>query len=89
MLYKIESNNRNWLKKLEKVDPKPNYLVNSINHITSYNISLEESERVNLPKLINKWRDEKQENRKLKTDSLLFDNIFFQPLKQKLLLENS
>ena len=77
MLYKIESNNRNWLKKLERVDPKPNYLVNSINRITSYNVGLEELERVNPPKLIDKWRDKKQENGKLKTDSLLFNDIFF------------
>ena len=81
VLYKIKSNNRNWLKKLERADPKPNYLVNSINYITSYNIGLEEPERVNLPKLVDKWRDKKQENGKLKIDFLLFNNIFFQLLK--------
>ena len=54
MLYEIKSNNRNWLRKLERVDPKPNYLVNSINCITSYNVGLEELERVNLPKFIDK-----------------------------------
>ena len=54
MLQEIKSENRNWLKKLERADPKPNYLVNSINYITSYNVGLEGSERVNPPKLIDK-----------------------------------
>ena len=89
ILQEIKSENKNQLKKLERVDLKPNYLVNSINYIISYNVSLEESERVNLPKFVNEWRDKKQENGKLKIDSLLFNNIFFQLLKQFFFLENS
>ncbi|KAF2193587.1 hypothetical protein K469DRAFT_789446 [Zopfia rhizophila CBS 207.26] len=84
-----ESENKNWLKKLKRADPKPNYLVNSMNRITSYNVGPEESKRVNPPELLDEQMDEKPENGKVKKDSSLFYDISFQPLKRKLLLENS
>ena len=51
MSQEIKNKNRNWLEKLERVDPKHNYLVNFINCIISYNIGLEGLERVNLLKI--------------------------------------
>ncbi|KAF2176644.1 hypothetical protein K469DRAFT_812757 [Zopfia rhizophila CBS 207.26] len=84
-----ESENKNWLEKLKRADPKPNYLANSMNHTTSYNVGLEGSKRVNPPELLDERRDEKPENGKVKKDSSLFDDTFFQPLKRKLLSENS
>jgi len=59
VLQKIENENKNWLEKLKRADPKPDYLVNTINYITNYNVGLEELKRVNLPKLVGKWRDKK------------------------------
>ncbi|KAF2185424.1 hypothetical protein K469DRAFT_687787 [Zopfia rhizophila CBS 207.26] len=69
-----ESENKNWLKKLKRADPKPNYLVNSMNRTTSYNVGPEKSKRVNPPELLDERMDEKPENGK--------------PLKRKLLSEN-
>ncbi|KAF2174804.1 hypothetical protein K469DRAFT_685400 [Zopfia rhizophila CBS 207.26] len=70
-----ESENKNRLKKLKRADPKPNYLVNSMNRTTSYNVGPEKSKRVNPPELLDERMDEKPENGK--------------PLKRKLLSENS
>ncbi|KAF2180266.1 hypothetical protein K469DRAFT_693424 [Zopfia rhizophila CBS 207.26] len=83
----IASENRNWLEKLKRPDLTSDNLVTSINLVTSYNLGLKGSKRINKPGHSDEWRDQKQEEGKVKTDSLLFDGIPFQSLKRKLLLE--
>jgi hypothetical protein len=54
ILQEIKSKNKNWLEKLKRADPKPDYLINFINYIISYNIGLKGSKKINLLKLVNK-----------------------------------
>jgi DNA ligase-4 len=84
-----ESENRNWLAKLKGPDPTSNSLVTSTNLPTSYNLVPKGSKTMNKPGCSIEWRDQKQEEGKVKTDSPLFDGIPFQRSKRTVLLEGS
>ncbi|KAH8727374.1 hypothetical protein GQ44DRAFT_725266 [Phaeosphaeriaceae sp. PMI808] len=73
----MESENENWLRKLKRADPNTDCLINSMDRIISSNGGLD------------KLESEIQGNRKVKEDCLLLDGGFIQPLKRKLLPENS